>query len=162
MAWWYEFLFHLTLFRVFEKSGVFPKVKFQKLPKLSNARWNSRAILALLAFILQRERRDSLLDICRFISYTWADHWFTDQMYNAVDYQKLCSVELIENFWNQEPSRLEIPRTNQCAERAIKCFQDLLDVCKKKENLQLRFILSNKHRNCILCLLDKILRLNTP
>ena len=82
-----KFLFHLTrVFRVFEKSGVFPKVKFQKLPKLSNARWNSRAILALLAFILQRERRDSLLDICKFISCTREDHWFTYQMYNAVNY----------------------------------------------------------------------------
>lgn len=148
-----KFLFHLTrVFRCFEESGVFPKVKFQKIPKLSNARWNSRAILALLAFILLPERRDSLLDICRFISYRWADHWFTDQMYNADDYQKLCSslqghekaLNSVKKFWNQEPSRLEIPRTNQCAERAIKCLQDLFDVCKKKENLQLRFILSNK------------------
>lgn len=127
-------------------------MKFQKIPNLSNARWNSRAILALLAFILVPENRDSLLEICRFISYKWADLWFTEQMYNANDYQNLCSclqvhekaLNCMKKFWNREPSRLEIPRTNQCAERAIKCLQDLNDVCKKKEKLQLRFILSNK------------------
>ena len=49
------FLFLLTqVFWFFEKSGVFPKVKFQKIPNL---------ILALLAFILLPEGRDSLLDI---------------------------------------------------------------------------------------------------
>ena len=43
-----KFLFHLTrVFRFYEDSGRFPKVKFQKIPNLSNARWNSRAILAL-------------------------------------------------------------------------------------------------------------------
>jgi len=66
-----KFLFNLTpAFRFFEKSGEFHKVKFQKIPNLSNARWKSRAILSLVAFILLPERRDSLLDICKFISYT--------------------------------------------------------------------------------------------
>ena len=32
------------------------------------------------------------------------------------------SVKLSEKFWSQIPSRLEIPRENQCAERAIKCL----------------------------------------
>ena len=37
-----KFLFHLTqVFWFFEKSGAFPKVKLQKIPNLSNARWNS-------------------------------------------------------------------------------------------------------------------------
>lgn len=148
-----KFLFHLTrVFRFFKETGRFPKVKFQKIPNLSNARWNSRAVLAILAFIVLPERRNSLLKICIFISYKWADHWFTDQKYNADDYMMLCSslqahekaLNSVKKFWNQEPSRLDIPRTNQCAERAIKCLQDLYDVCKKKEKLQLRFILSNK------------------
>ena len=87
-----KFLFRLTrVVHLFEETGRFSKVKFQKIPKLSNTRWNSRAILALLAFYLLSEKRDSLLEICRFISYRWADHWFTDQIYNADDYQKLCS-----------------------------------------------------------------------
>ena len=87
-----KFLFYSTrIFRFFEKSGVVPKVKIQKIPNLSNARWNSRAILVLLAFILLQERRGSLLDIYKFISYTWSENLFTDQMYNADDYQKLCS-----------------------------------------------------------------------
>src|SRR5277367_5310326 len=52
-----KFLFHLTrVFRFFEGTGRFSKVKFQKIPNLSNARWNSRAVLALLAFIILPER----------------------------------------------------------------------------------------------------------
>ena len=77
-----KFLFHLIqVFQFFEKSEIFPKVKFQKIPNLSNARWNSRVILGLLAFILLPEKGDSLLDICKFIFYAWSGHWFTDQMY---------------------------------------------------------------------------------
>ena len=54
-----KFLFLLTrVLYFFEETGRFPKVKFQKISKLSNVRWNFRAILALLAFILLPERRD--------------------------------------------------------------------------------------------------------
>jgi hypothetical protein len=102
--------------------------------------------------VLLPHTRNSLLQICRFISYRWADHWFTDQMYDADDYQNLCrflqddakALNCVKKFWNPEPSRLKIPRTNQTAERAIKCLQDLYEVCKKKAKLKLRFILLNK------------------
>ena len=81
-----------------------------------------------MAFILLPEKRDSLLDICKFISYTWSNHWFTDQIYNADDYHKLCNslqvhekaLNSVKMFWSQKPSRLEVARTNQCAEQAIK------------------------------------------
>jgi len=85
-----KFLYHLTrVFRFFEEKGHFPCVKFQQIPNISNARWNSRAILALLAFILMPTTRTSLEKICRFISCDWADYWFTDQMYNENDFKNL-------------------------------------------------------------------------
>ena len=149
-----NFLFHLTrVFRFYEETGTFPAVRFQKIPNLSNAKWNSHAILALLAFILLPKRRNSLLEVfCEFISHSWADHWFTDQTYNAADYEQLCgslqgcekAMNSVNKIWSKDPSRLAIPRTNQCAERAIKCLQDIYNFCKKKENVNLRFILANK------------------
>lgn len=148
-----KFLFHLTrVFRFFEENGKFPFVKFQKIPNISNARWNSRAILVILAFILMPALRESLLKVCRFISYDWANYWFTDQMYNKSDFSNLSDIlkpykkalAVLENHWKKEPSMINIPRSNQCAERAIKVMQELYYACKKKDNLQLRFILSNK------------------
>ena len=140
-AWWWgdmKFLFHLTrVFRFFDANDRFPKVEFQKLSDLINAMWNSRAILTLLAFILLPMKRNSLLCICKFTSFEWTDLWFSDQGHHK-------ALNTVKKFWKPERSKLRIPRSNQCAERAIKCLQDLFDVCKKKENLQLRFILSNK------------------
>ena len=47
------FLHHLiSCYKFFKTSQTFPKVNFQSLPALSNAKWNSRAIYTLLAFIL--------------------------------------------------------------------------------------------------------------
>jgi hypothetical protein len=149
-----KFLFHLTrVFRFFEEKGHFPMINFQKIPNISNARWNSRAILALLAFILMPPSRDTLRKVCSFISYDWADYWFSDQMYNANDFENLSEIlkpykkalNSLENHWNKEPSALNVPRSNQCAERAIKVMQELYAVCVNKDKLQLRFILTNKH-----------------
>ena len=57
--WWRDdmaFLHHLiSCYKFFKTSQTFPKVNFQSLPALSNARWNSRAIYTLLAFILMPE-----------------------------------------------------------------------------------------------------------
>lgn len=148
-----KFLYHLTrVFRYFEDEGHFPSVKFQKIPNISNARWNSRAILAILAFILIPATRKTLDKVCRFISYDWAEYWFTNQMYNKNDFSNLSEIlkpykkasNTLKSHWKQEPSVLNIPRSNQCAERAIKVMQELYAVCRNKDKLQLRFILSNR------------------
>ena len=48
-----KFLYHLTrVFKFFEEKEHFPKINFQTIPNISIARWNSRAILILLSFIL--------------------------------------------------------------------------------------------------------------
>ena len=148
-----KFLYHLTrVFRFFEEKGHFSLVNFQKIPNISKARWNSRAILAILAFILMPTTRKTLEKVCRFISYDWADYWFTNQMYNENDFKNLSEIlkpykkalHSLENHWEQEPSVLNIPRSNQCAERAIKVMQELYAACRNKDKLQLRFTLSNK------------------
>ena len=75
-----KFLNDLTfVFKFYEEKGYFPLVNFQKIPNISNARWNSRAILAILSFVLIPKTRPTLQKICRFISYDWAKYWFADQ-----------------------------------------------------------------------------------
>lgn len=149
-----KFLYHLTrVFRFYiENEKNMPFVNFQKIPNISNARWNSRAILAILAFILIPNMRSSLEKVCNFISYDWADYWFSDQTYKIYDFERLSeslrpykkALKCLQTHWKREPSMLNIPRSNQCAERAIKIMQDLYFMCQKKEKLHLRFILSNK------------------
>ena len=51
----------------------------------------------------------------------------------------------LQRHRNPDPSVLDIPRRNQCAERSIEVMRELYYMCKNKDNLQLRFILSNKH-----------------
>ena len=66
--WWRDdmaFLHHLiSCYKVFKTSQTFPKVNFQSLPALSNARWNSRAIYTLLAFILMSELQQKAETAC--------------------------------------------------------------------------------------------------
>ena len=147
-----KFLYHLTrAFRHFAENDEMPFVHFQQIPIISNARWNSRAILALLAFILMPETRIRLHKICSFISYQWADHWFSDQLFRIEDFDELSAaldgypqaLKCLEAHWKTEASPIHIVRSNQCCERAIKVMQDLNETCRNKDNLPLRFILSN-------------------
>ena len=47
----------------------------------------------------------------------------------------------LQRHWYPDPSVLY----NQCAERSIEVMRELYYMCKNKDRLQLRFILSNKH-----------------
>lgn len=147
-----KFLYHLTrVFRHFSERNMIPFVKFKQIPNISNARWNSRAILALLAFILMPETRKRLRKICSFISYSWADHWFSSQLFRAEDFDELSAalndyptgLKCLQTNWKTDESPINIARSNQCCERAIKVMLDLHDTCRNKDNLPRRFILSN-------------------
>lgn len=147
-----KFLYHLTrVFRHFAEKNELPFVKFKQIPNISNARWNSRAILALLAFILMPETRNRLRKICSFISYPWADHWFSSQLFRAEDFDELSAalndyprgLKCLKTHWKTYESPINIARSNQCCERAIKVMQELHELCRNKDNLPLRFILSN-------------------
>ena len=134
-------------------------MNFQQIPNISNARWNSRAILVLLAFILMPETRISLQKTCTFISYPWADHWFSNQLFRAEDFGELSaaldgyptSIKCLKTHWTRDESPIDIARSNQCCERAIKVMQDLHESCHNKDNLPLRFILSNDINVTNLC-----------
>ena len=115
-------------------------------------RWNSQVVLALLVFNLLPEKRPSLLPICRFISYNWANLWFSDKLYKSSDYQMLCSslhgyqkaLNTVNNFWNTEPSTILIPRTNQRVERVSSAYRMHMANAKKNKTIELKFALSNK------------------
>ena len=116
------------------------------MPNLSNARWNSRGIYAILAFILLPQTRNQLQQICLFICGIWLDIWFSDHHFQENSYTKLAeSVQNFENakkcfdtHWSIEPSIIDSQRSNICAERAMHFMQSLN--CKTPESLNLRFI----------------------
>lgn len=117
-----KFLFNLNrAFRFFHENGDLAFIKFQKIPNICNARWISRKILALLAYFLMPQVRKRLQMVCQFISYDWADHWFSDQMYRPEEYAELsqalqpykAALKCLTNHWRQEPSKLNISRRNQ-------------------------------------------------
>jgi len=150
------FLHHLiACYKDFKSTGSFPMVEFKTLPNISNARWNSRAIFALLAYILipQFQQSPEGQSACDFICGTWSDIWFSGQYYNPDNFDNLAEVcqnhskalKSLRNFWSVEPTPIPTQRSNICAERAIKVMQDLLPLCKSIDKLSIKFLLSNEH-----------------
>lgn len=146
------FLDHLvSCYRYFKSTGSFPKVNFRSLPAISNARWNSRAIYILLAFILMPEFRQTAKAACDFISGSWSEIWFSSQFFNLADFDNLSeackdhpkALNSLRKFWSTEPTPIPTQRSNICAERAIKVMQDLLPLCKSSEKLNVKFLLTN-------------------
>ena len=146
-----DFLLHLSMaYRFYREKGYFPVIHFRKLPNLSNARWNSRAILALLSFILVPESRDELRLVCNFISGFWHNAWFSKQFYDEDIYYKLCyathtfsaAFACLKRHWVTDPSVIETERSNVCAERAIFAMQKI--DARKTHTLNSKFILTNR------------------
>lgn len=145
-----KYLYELCVsFQYYLKNQKFPRITFKSIPPISNARWNSRAILALLAFILIPKYRTQLYSICEFISGTWFDIWFSDHCFKIDDYSKLNLALLpfknahlcFQRHWVQEESAIpKQQRSNVCAERAIKVVQDIFPLCKTTHSLNLKFI----------------------
>jgi len=139
--------------RFHDEHGRFALVEFKKLHNIGNARWNSRAILAILAFIVMPDARHRLKRVCLFICITLADRWFSDQKFRVTDFAVLeealapyqSALLCLRKHWKQEPSRIDIPRRIQCCERAIKVMQEVYAECKDKSNVPLRFIVANQH-----------------
>ncbi len=149
-----KLLYHLIYaYKFYIENNRYPKVNLPTvLPNLSNARWNSRAIYALLAFILCPKKQDNTLkEACDFI-VKWSDFWFGDHLFDPNNYDQLetlCAefkkaLKSVKTFWSQEPSPIPTQRSNICAERGIKILQDLKPLCKSQQKLNLRFVLSNK------------------
>ena len=161
-----KFLCHLTrVFGHFIGKDKVLFVNFQQISNISNARWNSRAILALLTFILMPETRIRLRKICLFTSDPWADHWFRNQLFCDQKFDELSAAldgypkdrKCLKNHWKRDELLINIARSKQCCMRAIKVMQELQASCRNKDNLSLRFILFNEINltNCLLCLFSE-------
>ena len=89
----YKFLFELCeAYNVFKASELPPKIRWRKLPSLHNARWNSRATFALIAYFLLPDQRQKMEKICDFIAAEWAEAWFSNQHHKMSTYQDLLSA----------------------------------------------------------------------
>ena len=151
----FRFLYELCqAFRSFKSSRIFPKIKWKSLPPMNNARWNSKAIYCIIGFFLLPNWREKLGKLCEFICYEWADAWFSDQRYNELSYNSLLSsldkigsvkaINSLRRNWSEENSRIDIPRTNQVAERAVKRMAEIYLMTIKKELMSYKFIIENK------------------
>lgn len=138
-------------FRYYVKKDEFPYINFKALPPLSNARWNSRAILAILAFILIPKYHDELFLVCKFICGPWYDIWFSDHCFHEDNFETLeQSLTQFEKahacfirHWVKEDSAIpNQQRSNICAERAIKVVKDIFSMCKTPRTLNLKYISS--------------------
>ena len=149
-------------FRFFKGYDTFPVIKLRKLPSLHNTRWNSRAIYPIYTLIytiythiyfLIPKWRVILEKPCSFISNVWQEAWFSKQMFNEEVYQNLMNSISELNFpgamkclithWNLDKSIIDIPRTNICAERAVKLMEELQQKSKMDKYLTLKFIATN-------------------
>ena len=139
------------MLQILQNPQTFLKVNFfQSLPALS-ARWNSRAIYTLLAFILMPEFRQKAETACDFIIGSWSDNWFSAQFFNPANFDHLSeacqehpkALKSLRRFWSREPTPIPTQRSNICAERAIKVMQDLLPLRTSTERLNTKFLLTN-------------------
>lgn len=152
-----QFLHELgKAFRYYEKHEKFPFINFKTIPPISNARWNSRAILAILAFILIPKYRAELYKVCQFICGAWYDVWFSDHCFREENFEQLnlClsqfkkAKDCFLRHWVREESKIiNQQRSNICAERAIKVVQDIYPFCKNIRTLNLKFIAYNNQIN---------------
>ena len=147
----FKFLYELCqAYRHYKTTSHWPGISWKKLPNLHQARWNSRAIYTVIAFFLLPEWRSNLAPVCDFICYEWVNAWFHSQHYNETSFNKLLSsltktkckkaIKCLETHWLVEESLIDISRSNQIAERAVKLMEELH---AKIEFLNLKFIGKN-------------------
>ena len=151
----FKFLYELCkAFQHYKKHASFPIIKWQKLPSLHNARWNSRAIYTLIAYFLLPSWRNILERPVSFIANSWQEAWFTSQKFKETSYDNLLlsitelgcagALKCLKTHWSRAPSVVDIPRSNMIAERAVKVMEELSKICKKDKYLCDRFVVTNK------------------
>ena len=76
-----QFLCELrAAYRYFKEHDHYPYINFRSLSNLSNARWNSRVILTLSAFLCHNYNQN--FTVCDFICGTWYNIWFSKHIFN--------------------------------------------------------------------------------
>lgn len=152
----FRYLFEICeAYKLHISSNKFPIIKWRKLPCLNNARWNSRGTFALMAYFLLPDYRKKLKPFCNFISTTWASAWFSNQIFDGNVYDKLLTdllklnctkaINCLQKHWVNQPSVLDVPRSNIISERAVKIMEDIHATCKNDKYLHLKFVNSNKN-----------------
>ncbi|XP_075205826.1 phosphatidylcholine transfer protein isoform X1 [Anomaloglossus baeobatrachus] len=150
----FKFLYELCqAYRHYKTTARWPRISWKKLPNLHMARWNSRAVYAVIAFFLIPEWRRVLGIACDFIYYEWVNAWFQSQHYNKASFNELLTsltktkckkaIKCLKAHWLVEESLIDIPRSNQNAKRAVKLMEELHAKSKKIEFLNLKFIGKN-------------------
>lgn len=150
----FKFLYSLcNAYRHYKATSKWLRIKWGKLPNLHQARWNSRAIYAVTAFLLLPDWRCLLGITCDFISYEWATAWFQNQHYNKNTFNELLAalhktnckraIKCLKTHWKVDESMIDIPRSNQVAERAIKLMEELHKNSKNVTFLNMKFIGKN-------------------
>ncbi|XP_073414115.1 N-terminal Xaa-Pro-Lys N-methyltransferase 2 isoform X1 [Dendrobates tinctorius] len=138
----FKFLYELCqAYRHYKTTSRWPRISWKKLPNLHMARWNSRAVYAVIAFFLIPEWRRVLGIACNFICYEWANAWFQSQHYNEASFNELLTsltktkckkaIKCLKAHWLVEESLIDIPRSNQNAERPVKLMEELHAKSKK-------------------------------
>ena len=150
----FRFLYQLCeAFKLNKETCKWPKIQWKNLPALHNARWNSRGSYALMVYFLIPNSRNRLENICQFISKDWSRFWFHNQIYDTSMYECLHDAIKSQNcpkalstflkFYNQESSKINIPRTNIIAEKAVKKMQEIIENSRSKKYLSSKFVATN-------------------
>ena len=116
-------------------------------------RWNSHVKYAVIALFVIPERHSILDPACDFICYKWTNPCFHSQHYNEESFNELFTsltkikckkaIKCLETHWSVEESLINIPRSNQTAENAVKLNKELHAKYRKIEFLNLKFIGKN-------------------
>lgn len=151
-----KFLWNLiNAYHYWEENGVVPKIGWKTLPSLCKARWNSRGIFALIAFLMNPQEGSNLHLACKYLSGAWGQAWFSDQTYDENIYDQLLeesepyekAAEALARHWSRDESAIRgISRTNVAAERAIKAAQDTYDRTRTLKTFRQRFLMTNRLR----------------
>lgn len=130
-------------------------MRFWNSMMICSTRWDSRGIFALIAFFLLPNWQEQLRVTCNFIATTWSRVWFSNQHYSETDYEDLLSaisqlqcpkpMKYFSTDWKNEPSVLDVPRSNIVAERAARLMEEVYFTCKTDKYLNSKFINTNTH-----------------
>ncbi|OAF65262.1 hypothetical protein A3Q56_06997 [Intoshia linei] len=127
-------------------------MNFKKPCNISNARWNSRSIYCLKAFIINLDRTEIMIEACNFISYVWSNCWFTCRNQKIAFWEPLeyCLGPVISpkypkaycclmKHWNKTILFMDISFTNEICERSL-ALMDNVPTSKNLKNLKNRVL----------------------
>lgn len=140
----YRLLLNLVLtLRYKREHGIYCSLSLpNKPPSICRARWNSRAIYAIMSELLSLDN-DNIKALNTFIVEKWARAWFGARQY--IDWNDLMKFNLCQKSRNvitrnivnyDDPN----PVTSEIAERVFRMTEEKIIHCKSMETLELEMI----------------------